>query len=391
MIEERQRDYSLFFTSPLTANGAFPAQQLRIDTDGPFVLREIGFSGIGGALPQGVSIKFQDDLGRFVEQDYIPSFGELPFSGAALTGYTGIIPFFTPILPQIVYPPNATIVVYVSNTNPSVAVEKLRIIFRGVSLHPKGTILNGFAYPRYFRELPFAYAETIALTQNPQLNNILNVKPDADFVLRALQFVPVSNAFLTDAAEGTGVITFTAVPPGAAGNGILIVATVPAAINQPLTITVVARTITISLATDGGGGNASTVTQVAAAINANTQASQLVTATVVTPGSMPTANTPLAGGGVIQTTFGDDWLIQLKDQNGKYYQTGSNSTQIATAGVFPDSIAGHLTPYAPGILVPEIYLQKNNALYYDIQAPSVPVSVITRFIGSKIFESQTPC
>ena len=289
MIEERQRDYSLFFSSALVANGQLPAQQLRIDTDGPFVLREIGFSGIGGVLPQGIAVKFQDDTGRFVEQDYIPSFGELPFSGAALTGYNGLIPFFTPILPQIVYAPNATIVVYVENTNPSVSVEGLRIIFRGVSLHPRGTILNGWAYPQYFREIPFAYAETVELIQNPQLNNILNIKPDADFVLRALQFVPVNS------------------------------------------------------------NNA------------------------------------------IQPSFGDNWLIQLKDQNGKYYQTGSNSDQIAAAGVFPDSIAGHLTPYAPGILVPEIYLQKNSALYYDIQAPSITAYAIVRFIGSKIFESATPC
>lgn len=290
IIEERQRDYSLFFSSPLVALGQQPAQQVRIDTDGPFALREIGFSGIGGVLPQGIAIKFQDDIGRFVEQDVIPSFGELPFSGAALTGYTGLIPFFTPILPQIVYPPNATIVVYLSNTNPSVSVEGLRIIFRGVSLHPRGTILNGFAYPKYFREIPFAYAEYLTLTQSPQINNVLNVKPDADFVLRAMQFVPVTS-----------------------------------------------------------------------------------------------------GGYTIQTSFGQNWLIQLKDQNGKYYQTAKNSDTIASAGVFPDSIAGHLTPYAPGIFVPEIYLQKNSALYYDIQAPSTPISVIARFIGSKIFESQTPC
>ena len=393
MIEERHRDYSLFFTTPLAANGAFPAQQLRIDTDGPFVLREIGFSGLGGALPQGIAIKFQDDLGRFVEQDYIPSFGELPFSGAALTGYNGIIPFFTPILPQIVYPPNATIVVYVENTNPSVAVEKLRIVFRGVSLHPQGTILNGWAYPQYFREIPFAYAETISITQNPQLNNILNVKPDADFVLRALQFVPVSNASVAFGTEGTGGINFAAVQPGVAGNGIEIIVTNPGTPSQPLVVTanLSARTVSISVATDGGGANISTVAQVVAAVNANLQASQLVIASVVTAGFMPIDDVKTSGGGVIQATFGQDWLIQLKDQNGKYYQTGSNSPAIATAGVFPDSIAGHLTPYAPGILVPEIYLKRNNTLYYDIQAPSVPVSVITRFIGSKVFESQSPC
>jgi hypothetical protein len=288
MIEERQRDYSLFFSTPLAANGQLPAQQLRIDTDGPFVLREIGFSGLGGVLPQSITVKFQDDIGRFVEQDYISSFGEFPFSGAALTGYNGLIPFFTPILPQIVYPPNATIVVYLNNTNPAQSITGARIIFRGVSLHPRGTVLNGWAYPPYFREIPFAYSENVLLSTSPQLNNILNIKPDADFVLRALQFIPVSS-------------------------------------------------------------------------------------------------------NVIQASFGDNYLIQLKDQNGKYYQTGSNSSAIATAGVFPDSIAGHLTPYAPGILVPEIYLQKNSALYYDIQAPSTPINGIMRFIGSKIFESATPC
>ena len=387
MIEERQRDYSLFFTTPLAANGAFSAQQLRIDADGPFVLREIGFSGVGGEIPQGVSIKFQDDIGRFVEQDYIPSFGELPFSGAALTGYNGIIPFFTPILPQIVYPPNATIVVYVENTNPSVAVTKLRIVFRGVSLHPQGTILNGFAYPPYFREIPFAYAETIELTQSPQLNNMLNIKPDADFVLRALQFVPITKASAIDEAESAAVLNFTAVAGGALGNGIKVIINLVVG-SSPVAVSVSGTTITVTTFNTGGFTGAA----VAAAMNANPAAAALVT-TVCSNLCSLTADPgtfTLSGGG-IQQSIGNDWLIQLKDQNGKYYQTGSNSTQIATAGVFPDSIAGHLTPYAPGILVPEIYLKKNNALYYDIQAPSVPVSVITRFIGSKIFESQSPC
>jgi hypothetical protein len=290
MIEERQRDYSLFFPSPLASNGQQPAQQLRIDTDGPFVLREVGFSTAGGVLPQSIAIKYQDDIGRFVQQDFIASFGELPFSGAALTGYNGLIPFFTPVLPQIVYPPNATIVVYLENTNPVQTLTGARIIFRGVSLHPRGTVLNGWAYPPYFREIPFAYAENILVnTLNPQLNNVLNIKPDADFVLRALQIIPVSSV------------------------------------------------------------------------------------------------------NVIQPSFGDKYLIQFKDQNGKYYQTGSNSDSIQSAGIFPDSIAGHLTPYAPGILVPEIYLQKNSALYYDVKVPSQPVNLVVRFIGSKIFESATPC
>lgn len=297
-IEERQRDYSLFLQTPLAANAQLPAFQLRIDSDSPFALREIGFTGQGGSTPQSMAIKFQDNLGRFLEQDYIPSFGEAPNSGGALTGYTGGLPILTPITPQIIYPPNATIVVYVENTNPSQSLTAGRMIFRGVSMHPRGTILNGWAYPQYFREIPFAYVTTVTVTAGQQLqNNILNILPDADFVLRAVLAIPTNSS-----------------------------------------------------------------------------------------------------GSAIQTAFGSDYLVQLKDQNGKYYQTGSFSaagtppSPLTKGGVFIDSICGHLAPYAPGVICPELYLQRNSTLYYDVQNPTAGTKQLQfRWIGSKIFMSNTPC
>lgn len=287
-IDERQRDYSLFFGAA-AANTQQPAQQLRIDSDGPFALREVGFSGTGGVMPQSIQVKFQDNLGRFLEQDFVPTFGEMPFSGAALTNYTGFIPALTPIVPQIVYPPNSTIVVYLKNSNPAQSLTAGRMVFRGVSMHPRGTVLNGARYPRYFRELPFSYVRNVTLNSNPQVNNILNILPDADFVLRAMLFTPVTS-------------------------------------------------------------------------------------------------------GVIETAFGSNWLIQLKDQNGKYYQTGSNSNTIATAGIFPDSICGHVTPHIPGVICPELYLIRNSTLYYDVFTPEIlPSYIQVRFIGAKIFETAQPC
>jgi hypothetical protein len=394
-IDERQRDYSLFFQTPLGANKQLPAQQLRVDTDGPFCLREIGFMGLGGEQPQSIAVKFQDELGRFRQQDFTASFAELPYQGSVPSNYTGDLPIFTPIIPQIIYPPNSTIVVYLENTNPTQSISQAQIVFRGTSLHPRGTILNGFGYPKYFREFPFAYVNEVVQATTFQPNNILNILSDADFALRAAELVQITQANAEMAGEGAGTILFSATPFGYKGNGIIIVINSPSPTpNQAfsLTVNLVTKTITINCATNGAGSNSTLASQIVAAINASSSASSLVTAQLIGPdGGIIVETLTTASGGQILSILNSNWLIQFKDQNGKYYQTGSNSDVITAAGIFPDSILGHLTPYIPGIFAPEIYLTRNSALYFDVLTPSAPLNYYVRFIGSKIFESQTPC
>lgn len=75
-------------------------------------------------------------------------------------------------------------------------------------------------------------------------------------------------------------IKYTAVPEGAAGNGISIVITKPAGNNAALAVTVAGNTVAIALATDGSAVATSTAAQVIAAVNGSLAASALVTASL---------------------------------------------------------------------------------------------------------------
>lgn len=104
-----------------------------------------------------------------------------------------------------------------------------------------------------------------------------------------------SRASLTVA--GAQPVVYTAVPDGVAGNSVS-VEHIQAGLNTPLSIVVVGSVVTVNLATDGGGAITSTGDDVAAAIEASTPASALVT--VATVGAAGTtgavALTSLSGG-----------------------------------------------------------------------------------------------
>lgn len=271
MADERQRDYELVFGN-VAANAQSLAQQLKLDSDGPFCLREIGLEGAGGSLLQSFALKWTDPFNRFVQQEFVSSLAEVPYPGNA--------PILTPVISQMIYPPNANIVAYLSNTNPSASLTGGRLLFRGVTLYPDQTVLNRQQYPKYFKEMPFAYP--IEVTQSTALlqNQVINIRPDSDFALRAM------------------LITL----PGPNFNSFI----------------------------------------------------------------------------------GSEYAIQLKDQNGKYYQSQP---------VFFNSIAGEAIAHRPGLFQPEIYLARNSNLYFDLTLPSavLPATFWIRFIGAKIFQSTKPC
>jgi hypothetical protein len=283
MVDERNTEFSLFLGN-VAPNSQLPAQQMKLSTDGPFVLREIAVTGAGGQLIPSLTIKFQDARGAFLEQDFISSLQEVAYGGNDSV--------LTPIVPQVIYPPNGNIVFYISNTNPSVTATSLRVVFRGVTLFPLGAVLNRQRYPKYFREIPYIYEQSPTMTVAPTLNNILNIQPDSAFALRALLI----------AQQGPG----------------------------------------------------------------------------------------------FQSFVGSDFQIALKDVNGKYYEIPAQQGTLIGGptynGVFVNTIAGETTANRPGILVPEIYLEPNASLYYDLNGPSgsLPLTLWIAFIGAKIFLSNQP-
>jgi hypothetical protein len=113
---------------------------------------------------------------------------------------------------------------------------------------------------------------------------------------------PAVKAVLTTALAGVNNdLTFLAKTAGVAGNGITILLGDPAGNDQPLIVSVVASAITAHLATGVAGAITSTATQVKNAINADTEAKALVTASVA-PGNsgagvvVALASANLAGG-----------------------------------------------------------------------------------------------
>lgn len=271
MPDERHRDYELQF-GDVAAGVQLPAQQFKVDSDGPFCLREVGLTGAGGQLVPSFAIKFTDPFQRFVQQDYVPDFGELY--------YPGNQPILTPLVGQFIYPPNSNIIVYLFNTNPVQALTGGRMLFRGASLYPDGTVLTRQQYPEFFKEMPFNYVVKVTQTLAVQQNLIVNIQSDADFALRSML------------------------------------------ITQP-----------------GPGFN---------------------------------------------SFLGADFSIQLKDQNGKYFESQP---------VFFNSIAGEAIAHRPGLFGPEIYLIRNSSFYFDLTSPaaSLPATFYISFKGAKIFQSAKPC
>ena len=97
------------------------------------------------------------------------------------------------------------------------------------------------------------------------------------------------------ATPATGVlagVTFTAVDPGKEGNDIEIEFVDPGKGNEDLSISVSGNKITVTLATDGEGNITCTAADMFNAINTDTEASALVTASV----AVSTGEVTLSGG-----------------------------------------------------------------------------------------------
>lgn len=123
------------------------------------------------------------------------------------------------------------------------------------------------------------------------------------------------------------LVLYTAINPGYAGNNISIAYTVPNTLNAALTIETVGTNIKVSCATTMAGGSATTAMQVAAAINADPSASQLVQAAAINTGLGVLANLQpvfLTGGNSGTETFSatQTYCYQI------FYNTISDSTFV---------------------------------------------------------------
>lgn len=158
----------------------------------------------------------------------------------------------------------------------------------------------------------------------------------------------------------TGHLGFVAVPIGAAGNGIeVVIANSSGTPNVVYAISVSGTTINITPATDGGGTITTQCSDVVASIASTPAAAALVVASVVVAGSTPFGTAIISGGSGGAVGLSRGIGIKIKDWNGKYYMNDY---------VPLDLIFGFDNSQTPGLLYPEIYIPRQQNIFFELIA-----------------------
>jgi len=149
----------------------------------------------------------------------------------------------------------------------------------------------------------------------------------------------IKAAFLMTPSSGSNnQVTFEAVDVGSEGNDITVEYNVPLAANEVFSVSVTGTAITVNAATDGLGACTTTANDVVAGITASTEASALVTAVAVSPGSGVIATIPsqnLEGGMIGTGSFSPYttyyYIIQYTSSVDDTYELLENGTFVAYA------------------------------------------------------------
>jgi hypothetical protein len=172
---ERHQDYQL--TVATVPPGGLIGLPLQLDTDAPFLARlvksrNIGLNGFRFQTPKQV---YQTSGIRTDTIPRAPGGLANPRSSHGATLY-----------PEMVYPIGATILCDIGNATGE-PITNARLLFRGSKLFPDGAIVSP-TYPPNMSVLPFTYPvlvkQVAAVTSTPIRNMQLQIKTDADFVLR---------------------------------------------------------------------------------------------------------------------------------------------------------------------------------------------------------------
>jgi hypothetical protein len=396
---ERTQWYQLAYNDTTGAGTAFGVE-LKLDSDAPFRMTGIAVWILGaGSTAQtqsAIELRYTGPDREFLQRHMIQASALTPaflLNRNSLTPGTGAnCMLFSPINPNRIYPPSGTIVFDIQTQPNAGPVDALIVVF-GTKIFRDGACWSP-SYPARYTATPFfGYGiQCNAANSLPLLNQPMPIDPDADFVWQAgthSDFGGVSASTLL-AGEEQGEIEITAVTPGTGGNAITIQVT-STGISQALSITVIGNAITIQLATDGGGAELTLTQTLADLINGTPAAAALVTATLLGgPGQLAPST-----GGVIRNLIGGtnslsnqlvDMGVKIKDYVGKYYM----NDYIPVALVY-----GFINGQVPGLPYPEIYIPRNQALYFDfnwiasaaVPTPPTPNILTLTHKGMKVFSS----
>jgi hypothetical protein len=396
---ERPQWYNVRLNQNATGPSLINSLEKKLDSDAPFRLWGIGVLSYGSSSLNFVQMRMTRPDRSWIQRFLTPITAINPYMQDVLNA-VGTDPFFgspapflfaSPISPNLVYPPGGTIVFDFSF--PFIGGGGLidaQIVLVGTKMFREGAVWAPTYPPKPYRSIPFLdYALQIAppaFGAAPLLDVPFDVQPDADFVWQAGQHTAGAvSASLQLAGEALALVIFTAVNPGTGGNAITIFLD-SGAINQPFSITVVASAIHVFLQTNGLGAVLTTGAQLSALMNANPAVAALVTTQCFSSCGDPSPSTlapvNLAGGANVGPSGGIG--IRFKDWSGKYYMDDFTPAEIMFG-------FGHAQ--APGLLYPEIYIPRNQALYFDFQTQSStppPVPQLTLSLkGQKVYGSQS--
>lgn len=397
---------------------------LQIMPDAPFRLYAVAVFPINGGTGANIGqlkMRFTRPDQSWMQRHLVPTLSlapGIPPTAANPLGFPSPNYFlFSPVYPNLVYPPNSVITIDIQRIDGTTEPLNTVVVFIGANVYENGRTYDP-TYPAAFSAIPyFGYnvlCDALLLNQGIVRDVPLNIAPDADFVWQAGVHtdVPVGQFTEFGIANGVAEVAFLSKklgpPPG------IITVTVNSPVptpNQPFSLVVTGNDIVINIETDGAGNEVTTADAVVAIVAADPSCQALGVFMVVTaeggspPGKMPDTGgvpRPLQGGGSGgfiasgQTIDGNliNLGVRMKDQSGKYYSNVQTNQNSALAGFVPAAVMfGFSNGQLPGLLYPEIYLPKNGAMYFDFAMldgslnPNFQTPILT-LKGQKVYGSR---
>lgn len=365
-----------------------------IGSDAPFRLHGIAVFPIDGILGSNfnqLKMRFTRPDQSWAQRNPVPTFalapGQPPTTAITTNSPSPNYFLFSPIYPNLVYPPNSVILIDIQRIDGTTEPLAHVIVFIGTSLYEEGRL---WMPPQASRSRSIPYiGYNVPCNAQQLVGGIvrdvpLNIGPDADFVWQQTVHtdIPVGQS-LQLGGEGLATVLFLATTLGTASGQITInvINSFPTA-NVPFSVSIVGNAVTVTLATDAFGTPTAAMSAnfIASVLNANLAFLALGLQLTIQfngawemPGTVgPTA---LTGGGGFLGVSGqgiDGNLINLgvrfKDWTGKYFSNADNGTRQNSlyAGFIPAAIlAGFNNGQRPGLLYPEIYIPRNGTMYFD--------------------------
>ena len=366
--------------------------QIQLDADAPF--RLMGIAVLGYLNPPSiVNMRFTRPDRSWMQRNIVSLQALNPYmqDQVGATGTTFEPPPFllaSPVFPNLVYPPNGVIVMDLADVVGTLSFIT-KIIFYGTKLFQPGAVWSP-TYPPNYRSIPFlSYALQVhppAFGAPPLLDVPFDVQPDADFVFQAGQHSsgPIAASLLT--GREAGQLLWTAKLPGTGGNAINVTITGSGGgANAAFAITVIGNAISVQLQTDVTASPITTVGQALTALNGNALVAALVSVTSASnPGIIvgDTAGvTEFLTGGMNAGPSGGIG-VKIKDYRGKYYMNDYVPVEL---------LFGFDHSQTPGLFYPEIYIPRNQALYFDFTTlsslPAAVAQLVLSMKGQKVYGS----